>query len=166
MVKIHNAGLVLLQNYYIMLFERLNLVNNKSFVSEKAQFDAVHYLQYIVTELTETEESFLSLNKVLCGLPLSAPVKSSITIPETHKELIEKLIRSAIEYWNAIGKSSVDGFRGNWLAREGVLKEEEDHWSLTVEKKAYDILIAQSPFPFSIIKFPWMQKPLFVTWPF
>jgi len=163
-IAIHNAGLVLLQNYYIMLFERLNLVNNKSFVSEKAQFDAVHYLQYIVTELTETEESFLSLNKVLCGLPLSVPVKSSITIPETDKELIEGLIRSAIEYWNAIGKSSVNGFRENWLAREGVIKEEEDHWSLTVEKRAYDILIAKYPFSFSIIKFPWMQKPLLVTW--
>jgi len=165
-IAVQNAGLVLLQNYYIMLFERLNLVNERRFVSEKAQFAALQYLQYIVTELTEVEESFLTLNKVLCGLSPSAPVKSIITIPETHKELIERLIRSSIECWEAVGKSSINGFRRNWLVREGVLQEGEEHWSLTVEKRAYDILIARSPFSFSIIKFPWMQKPLYVTWPF
>lgn len=165
-IAVQNAGLILLQNYFIMLFERLNLVNEKSFVSEKAQLDAVHYLQYIVTGLTETEESFLTLNKVLCGLPLSAPVKSSIIIPDTHKELIEGMIQSSIGNWEAIGKTSVNGFRGNWLARKGVLKEEEDRWSLTVEKRPYDILMAKSPFPFSTIKFPWMQKTLYVNWLF
>jgi len=163
-IAVQNAGLVLLQSYFVMLFERLNLVNERSFVSEKAQLDAVHYLQYIVTGATETEESFLILNKVLCGLPLCAPIKSGITIPETHKELIGEMIRSSIGHWEAIGKTSVDGFRGNWLVREGVLKEVEDHWSLNVEKKPYDILLGKSPFSFSIIKFPWMQKPLNVNW--
>ncbi|MDD5186551.1 MAG: contractile injection system tape measure protein [Paludibacter sp.] len=165
-IAVQNAGLILLQNYFIMLFERLNLVNERSFVSGKAQLDAVHYLQYIVTGLTETDESFLTLNKVLCGLPLSAPVKSTIIIPETHKELIEGMIQSSIGSWEAIGNSSVNGFRGNWLAREGVLREEEDRWNLSVEKRPYDILIAKFPFSFSTIKFPWMQKPLYVNWSF
>lgn len=71
-----------------------------------------------------------------------------------------------ISYWPAIGNTSVNGFRGNWLVRDGLLTELEDKWELTVEKRAYDVLIHQSPFSFSIIKLPWMEKPLHVTWPY
>ncbi len=163
-IVVKNAGLVLLNNYLTILFERLNLINEGKFISEQSQEDAVHYLQYIVTGLTDSRESSLILNKILCGLPLSAPVKSNIFISETQKDLIVGMINSSIEYWRAIGNSSVNGFRDNWLAREGALKEEKGRWSLTVEKRAYDILISQCPFSFSIINFPWMQKPLYVNW--
>lgn len=163
-IMVQNAGLVLLQNYFTMLFMRLNLINEGKFVSEQSKEDAVHHLQYIVTGLTDSQESSLTLNKILCGLPLSAPVKSNISISETQKDLIEGMINSSIRHWTAIGYTSVNGFRHIWLAREGVLKEEEGHWRLTVEKRGYDILIAQCPFSFSTINFPWMQKPLYVNW--
>lgn len=50
--------------------------------------------------------------------------------------------------------------------RNGLLNETANRWTLTVEKKAYDLLIQKSPFSFSIIKFPWMEKPLHIDWPY
>ena len=76
------------------------------------------------------------------------------------------LIEAAISHWTAIGRCSVDAFRGNWLIRDGILTEHEDKWELTVEKRVYDLLLNKSPFSFSIIKHPWMSKPLYVNWPY
>lgn len=165
-ITVPNAGIVLLNSYFLILFERLNLVKDNNFISEEKRLDAIHYLQYIVTGMTKTEESLLALNKVFCNVPLSQPIHDEIQMSNKDKKLIEGLLEAAIDYWNAIGATSIQGFRGNWLVRNGILREEEDRWSLTVEKRPYDVLMLKSPFSFSIIKLPWMPKPLHVTWPF
>jgi hypothetical protein len=165
-ISVPNAGIVMLNSYFLMLLERLGAVKNNAFVSDEAQLDAIHYLQFIVTGMTETDESLLTLNKILVGLSPMVPVKNSVEMTQEQKDLINGMINAAINYWPAIGQTSVDGFRGNWLVREGILRETEDRWELTVEKRAYDILMLKSPFSFSIIKLPWMDKPLHVTWPF
>ena len=165
-ISIPNAGLVLLNAYFNMLFERLEIISRGEFISHEAQLKAVHYLQFIVTGLTKTEEHLLVLNKVLCGLDPTSPIKEEINMSSEDKELIDGLIKASIAYWTAIGNISIEGFRGNWLVRNGILTEEEDRWGLVVEKRSYDILMLKSPFSFSIVKMPWMKKPLHVIWPF
>jgi hypothetical protein len=165
-IAVRNAGIVLLNSYIVMLFERLKLVANNQFISPEDQTNAVHYLQYVITGLNKTEEIYLPLNKVLCGLPLAYSVPDEIEIKEETKQLIDGLIKAAISYWSAIGDCSIDGFRGNWLVRDGILVELADKWELTVDKRAYDVLINKSPFAFSIMKYPWMAKPLHVIWPY
>ncbi len=164
-IFINNAGIVLANNFIPMLFERIGILEDNQIKSQE-QGNAVQYLQYLITGLTETEEHFLPLNKVLCGLEISSPIPNTIEISQKDKELIEGLLNAIIGYWTSIGHSSIDGFRGNWLIRNGILSELEDRFELTVEKNAYDILLNQFPFSFSIIRFPWMKKPLYVTWPF
>lgn len=165
-ITVPNAGIVLLNSYIPMLFDRLGVTADQQFTSPTNQTDAVHYVQYLVTGRSSTEELHLPLNKILCGLAITTPIDGGITISEDHQALMDGLIRSAIDYWPAIGESSIDGFRGNWMVRECLLQEQEDRWELTVEKRAYDILMNQAPFSFSTIKFPWMPKPLHVTWPY
>nr|WP_315197187.1 contractile injection system tape measure protein [uncultured Flavobacterium sp.] len=165
-ITVKNAGIVLLNNYLEMLIDRLELIEEKQFKDSSSQLNAVHYLQYIVTGLTKTEEALLPLNKVLCGLPITTPVMESITITEDQKKLINGLISAAISHWPNVGDTSILGFRGNWLVRDGLLIEKEERWELSVEKRVYDLLIHKSPFSFSIIKYPWMKKPLHVTWPY
>ncbi|CAM1362534.1 contractile injection system tape measure protein [Tenacibaculum xiamenense] len=165
-VPVKNAGMVLINSYFSMLLERLNLVKNSSFISDEAQQKAAHYLQYLVTGLESTDEYDLPLNKIFCGIPLHTPIIAGIDVSEEETQLINGLIHSCINYWSAIGSCSVNGFRGNWLVRDGLLMEEEDRWQLTVEHRPYDVLMLKSPFSFSIIKLPWMKKPLHVTWPF
>ena len=79
---------------------------------------------------------------------------------------VDSLLEVAITYWSAIGQSSLAGFRGNWLLRAGTMSEAADHYDLRVEKRAYDILLARAPFSFSVVKLPWMAKPVNVTWPY
>ena len=160
-----NAGLVILNTYIPALLERLELITSHQFVTPTAQEKAVFCLQYLVTGLTDTDEKFLTLNKIFCGLPLTTPLQiSSITLTKAEQQLMESLFQAVIAHWPAIGSTSIEGFRGNWLVRDGMLLENEDRWELTVEKRAYDLLLNQSPFSFSILKFPWMPKPLHVTW--
>jgi hypothetical protein len=161
---VNNAGLVLLNNYFPMLFERLGLLSEDAFKDAESQSKAINYLQYLVTGMQSKEEQYLVLNKVLSGLPMDSPSGKTIEIPEDQKILIQGLLEAVISHWSALGDSTIDGFRGNWLVRYGILREEEDKFELTVEKKPYDILIQQAPFSFSIIKFPWMTKPLHVSW--
>ncbi|MBW2937634.1 hypothetical protein KXJ69_05920 [Aureisphaera sp. CAU 1614] len=165
-IAIRNAGLVLLNGYFPLLFQRLGLVDNNQFISKEDQFKGIHCLQYLATGLSNTEEYLLALNKIICGIPITHPVPEEVNITEADKELMNGLLDAAIAHWSAIGNTSIDGFRGNWLVRDGLLSEESNHWNLTVEKKAYDLLINSSPFSFSIIKFPWMKKPLEVNWPY
>lgn len=163
-ISVNNAGIVLFNSYIPMLFERLGLTTNKVFLNNEKQLDAVHYLQYLATGRDHTAEVYLSLNKVLCGIPLADPLTDGITIVEEQKKMIEGLFQAVMSYWPASGHTSIDGFRGNWLVRDGMLTETDDRWELIVEKRVYDLLIQKSPLSFSVIKYPWMSKPLQVYW--
>lgn len=163
-LPVRNAGLVLLQSYFPVLFERLGLIKDKQFNNEEAAQHATHYLHFLVTGLEDSQDPELALNKVLCGLRVAEPIEYGTTVSPQQQSLMEGLIQSAISYWPAIGDSSINGFRGNWLVRDGMLFEHVDKWELIVEKRPYDLLIHKSPFSFSMIKYPWMLKPIHVTW--
>ena len=58
-IAVANAGLVLINSYIAMLFERLEITKDGAFKDEECQQDAIHYLQYVVTGLSNTEEALL-----------------------------------------------------------------------------------------------------------
>ena len=159
-----NSGLVLLNSYILMLFNRLELTENDKFKDAIAQQKAVLSLQYIATGQANSINEHLNLNKVLCGLPLSTTINSGITFSSNEIEQMNGLLSAMISYWKEIGETSIDGFRVNWLVRDGILKEDPEKWDITVERRAYDVLLNYAPFSFSMIKLPWMLKPLEVTW--
>jgi Contractile injection system tape measure protein len=165
-ISIKNAGLVLLNSYLPLLFEKINLTKDRKFLNTASRSAAVNHLQYLAAGSVNKDAPGAQLSKLLCGMDMDETVTGYVDITDTNKQLIEGLIKAAIAHWPAIGQTSVDGFRGNWLVRNGTLSAEEDKWELTVERRAYDILINQSPFSFSIIKYPWMEKPLHVNWSF
>lgn len=162
---VSNAGLVILHGFFEPLCTRLNLMTEGRFHDEHAQRRAVHFLQYLATGHRRTPESRLMLNKVLCGLPLHTPLELEIAMSDSEIAVCESLLESVIQYWSAIGVSSLDGFRGNWLVRNGSLVQNGDHWQLTVEKRVYDILLQHAPFSYSMIRLQWMEKAVHVNWP-
>lgn len=164
-IAITNAGIALIQSFMRPLFERLKLTENDKFISPNTQRAAVHYLQFLATGQSHTEEHHLLFNKLLCGLPPTHPIEAGVDITSAEIDTIHSLVDAVTNYWNAIGRTSVDGFRGNWIVRNGTLTEAQDHWDLIVEKRAYDVLINRSPLSYSVIKLPWMNKPIYVTWP-
>ncbi|MEP0357429.1 contractile injection system tape measure protein [Paraglaciecola sp.] len=160
---IWNAGLVLTSNYLKMLFERLGFLENDA-IKPSDQDKAVHYLNCLAYGPTSNYPDSLSLSKVLCGLKLEAPIPSSIDLTEEDRQLMDGLLVAMIGHWSAIYNITPEGFRGNWLVRDGRLTEEAKRWTLVVEKKQYDLLLYQCPFSFSLVHFPWMEKPLHFTW--
>lgn len=165
-VRVNNAGIVILQGYIHPYFERLGLTKDNQFISRDSQIRAVHYLQLLVTGQTETPDQYLVLNKILCGLSPETSVDIEFAPTQSEIELANGLIEALIGHWPAIGKSTIEGFRGNWFVRDGLVTKKSDHWILNVDRRAYDLLLARSPFSFSVISLPWMSAPIYVNWPY
>jgi hypothetical protein len=164
-LRVSNAGLVILQGFMAPLLERLGLTQGGRFVDGSVQRYAVHCLQFLATGCEQTPEIQLMLNKVLCGLPLHEPVEGGIALQPDQRATCDSLLTAMLGHWGACGSTSADGFRGNWLVRDGSLTEMKDRWDLIVERRAYDVLLARAPFSYSVIKLPWMEKAIYVTWP-
>lgn len=163
-IRVHNAGLVIMQSYLPMLFQRGQMIQDRKFVSEAAQLRAVQYLHYVCTGQTETPEQQAALNKLLCGVAADTPIETLFEPSQAEREDGKSMIEAVVSHWRSLGQQSVEGLRGNFLIRDGWLEEQEDRWVLKVERRAYDVLLARCPFTFSIIKYPWMPKALSVDW--
>lgn len=166
-VFIENAGLVLLQPFYPQLFRQLGLIDERGTFDIKMREKATMILQYVLMDYPSLAEEHLVFNKLLAGLEIDH-VFNTEPLPEKEQKAIRKtihgMISAAISHWPAIGKSSVAGFRGNWLYRKGKLQLGEESWELHVERKPYDLLIDQLPFAISPVNYSWMKKPLIVYW--
>ncbi|MDX2286892.1 MAG: contractile injection system tape measure protein [Bacteroidia bacterium] len=164
-VYIQNAGLVLTWPLLPFLFQTLEYVTpERKWRTEQAQQRAVHLLQYIVNKRTDLPEPMLPLNKLLCGLPLDAPVPASAELTERETELAEALLTQICKRWPPLKNSSNDGLRGSFLIREGRLSLEEEFWTLRVEQKSVDLLLASLPWALNRVKLPWMPSVLLVEW--
>jgi hypothetical protein len=60
--------------------------------------------------------------------------------------------------------TSTDSFRAAFLQREGKLEETDACYLLTLEEKAYDLLLDTCPWGFKTIKYQWMEKMIQVKW--
>lgn len=164
-VYIRNAGLVLLAPFFPRLFSMLNLLDEKKKLSERAhKIKAIYLMQYLVTEDEKIPEYELFLNKLLTGYEPGDSFPVFMEIGERELQILVSLLDSVRENWSKMKNTSLRGFRNSFLLREGVLEEKEDHWLLTVEPRAYDVLLDTLPWSYSPVKWPWMAKPIFVKW--
>lgn len=159
-----NAGMVLAGPYAPLLFERLELTRDGAFTDDACAERAVHLLQFMVDGAGPAPEHELVLNKLLCGLDLTAPIGREFEIASHEREVIEGLLEAMIERWRVIGSTSVAGLRESFLQRRGVLRDEIEAWRLTVEPRAFDMLLDQIPWGFKTLKLPWMAQVLHVDW--
>jgi len=164
-IYIDNAGQVLAAPYLPRLFSMLKLVGEGAFVDRQAAERAVHLLQFMVNEQTQSPEFQLILNKILCGVSTGIPICREIDISAQEQETIEGLIRGMIQNWTTIGNTSISGLRETFLRRKGKLQLKEDGmWYLTVEPGVFDMLLDSLPWSFSVIKHSWMERAVHVTW--
>ncbi|MGB5926750.1 MAG: contractile injection system tape measure protein, partial [Cyclobacteriaceae bacterium] len=118
---INNAGLVILHPFITRLFSTLGLTENKQFKDQDAAHRAAHVLHYLVYHHTDGQEHEMTLEKVLCSIPLGVPLKMDIELTDEEKDTCISLTKAAINYWDIIKKSSVDNFRASFLIREGAI---------------------------------------------
>jgi hypothetical protein len=163
-IYIANAGAVLLAPYLPRLFERLGLVDQGKFKNRDAAERGVHCVQFLVDESISSPEYQLVLNKLLCGVKPGLPIRRSIELDEGEKEQLETLLQAIIQHWKPLANTSIAGLRESFLQRNGSLQLKSDAWHLSVEARPYDMLLDQIPWSFSTIKFPWMDRVIYVEW--
>ncbi|MEA2821083.1 MAG: hypothetical protein QOJ86_3087 [Bradyrhizobium sp.] len=168
-IYIGNAGLVLANPFLPHLFDALGLLarteaGKPRLRDEAAASHAVHLLQYLVDGRTDTPEPHLALNKVLCGMPIAAPVEREIEATDLERETCDMLLRSIIENWPTLRNTSIAGLRETFLQREGKLTYGEVGWRLQVQRKTLDILVDQVPWSIGVVFHAWMPAALHVTW--
>lgn len=161
---IKNAGLVILSPYLPRYFDVLGLVKNKMWVSIEAQYKGVHLLQYLVNKQLQTPENELVLNKIICGLPVTAPVPLTVDFTDAELKFSESLLQGAINNWARLKTMSPDAMRNTFLIRTGRLVEEADRWKVSVDKGTLDVLLRTITWGFTFLRYPWFEKPIFVEW--
>ncbi len=163
-IYVANAGLVMLHPFLSFAFQHLGYIQGGQFTGPDAQHRAVHFLQYTVTGQENPPEHELVLNKVLCNLPLEEPVPLDIVLTDTEKELSVQMLKALMQQWDKMKNTSVEGFRGSFLVRDGALHETEEAWHLRVETRGYDVIMQTLPWGLGMIKAAWMEKMLLTEW--
>lgn len=161
---VQNAGLILLWPFLGQFLTAMGLVVDGEFRSENDQKKATLVLQHLINPEPELDEYRLPLNKLMCGLPISEPVGKSINLSGGEADQCKNLLEATIHNWSALRGTSVEGFQSSFLLRKGVLKRHDSHWLLQVEKMPFDMLMDQLPWPISIVRLSWMNKPIYVEW--
>lgn len=165
---IGDAGLVLLATYSQRLFGMLDLLDGKTLRDAQAAARAVRCLAWLAHGHDQASEPECVLPKLLCGMPLDAPLVGEGALDAATRRLLDDLIGAVIGHWSALGKTSPEGLRQTFLLREGRLTRESNdsghHWRLAVKPGPFDMLLDRLPWSFSTIKLPWMQEVMYVDW--
>ncbi|WP_199119175.1 contractile injection system tape measure protein [Pedobacter sp. ASV28] len=159
---VNNAGLVLLAPFLPRLFQLLNLTENGKIKDKNAYIKALYLMQYAVFGTSEFSEHELQLNKLLTSFHTVVPVPRKYLLTDQEKETVDQMLNGAMQHWGKV--KTVEGLREGFLQREGKLEEKEEEFELTVEAKAFDMLLDSLPWSFRTIKFSWMEKAIQVKW--
>lgn len=161
---LNSCGLVLLHPFLGAYFSDIGLIENRQFIHKQAQQRAVLLLHYLSTGETEAAEFNLGLQKLLCGYLQQDTLPCFIELSDKEKYESEQLLRTVIDYWPPLKKTSVAGFQQTFLQRQGRLSVIQAGWLLRVEQKAVDVLLGKLPWGYSTIRLPWMAGMLNVEW--
>jgi hypothetical protein len=160
-----NSGLVLLNWALIQNnLEQLGWVKERKITDEQSRNKILIWMDYLVWGQRRLHEYGLTLNKVLLGMHPADIADIHESISASEKKAAEVLLNAVIENWSVLKSTSIDGLRTSFVQRNGRLSNEDGGWQMHVESKGLDILIDSLPWTYSIIKTPWMEKPLFTQW--
>ncbi len=162
---VQNAGVVLLSPFLPQLYHRCSLLDDQGkFRDDVARGCALQLLHYLATGEARASDHAQILSRVLCGVDLAAAVPAAPELTAEMTAMAVSLLEAAIGNAPVLGHTSVGGFRGNFLVRPGALQHTDGAWRLHVEKRAYDVLLAQVPWSFSLVYHSWMSAPVRVDW--
>lgn len=158
---IENAGLVLTAAFLPQFLNACGVAGDKEILRPD---EAVHLIQFLISETSTNHESALPLNKLLCGMAIEQPVSEGVTIDEEQFNQTNHLLDALLEYWPSMKGTSRQGLRESFLKRSGKLTHEDGKWLLQVTNAPYDMLLKDLPWTYNIISLPWMKEPLYVEW--
>jgi hypothetical protein len=166
-IPISNAGLVILFPFLPMLFMRLNMLSQdrRDFNSNESKVRAIFILQHLMaSEDREYDEKDLFLNRLLINYPFNEPLPKRMEPNQDELNTIDSLLEAAKTNWEKMRNTSMRGFQEAFLRRAGFIEKTEREWVLTVEERAFDILLDSIPWSYKLVRLPWMENILKVNW--
>lgn len=166
-IPIPNAGLVILFPFLPMLFMRLNMLSQdrRSFNSNESKVRAIFILQRLIAnEDREYDEKDLFLNRLLINYPSNEPLPKKLELNQNELSTIDSLLEAAKTNWEKMKNTSMRAFQEAFLSRNGFIEKTEREWTLTVEERAYDILLDSIPWSYKLVRLPWTDNILKVNW--
>ena len=166
-LMVGNAGLCLLAPWFVRLFAMLGWLDEerKKFRSTASKVRAAFLLQYLASgEEQAWREAELAFNRLLTALPGHVPLPGRLPLADEERQTADGMVAGVKANWPQMNGTSVEGFRGSFILRGGTLEQEEERWLLTVEEKAYDLLLETVPWGFRQIRLPWLKKHVQVKW--
>lgn len=160
---IQNAGLILIHPFIKTFFEHCNLLDPKTQQLIDPE-SCAHLLHYIATGKTNAPEYDMVFEKFLCNIPLNQTISKHIKLSRKHKTQAKNVIESVQHNWNPMKKSSAALLQNEFFQRSGKLVVTDHDYTLTVERKAQDILLDKLGWGLGLIKLPWQEKFIFVNW--
>jgi len=152
---------VLIAPYLPAFFSRLDLVKDNVVTDLQRAAGILHFM---ISGNEDYAEFGMVLPKILCGVVPETAVADGYLLTGDEKKLVNQLLDAVIGHWEALKNTSADGLRNAFLQREGKLGFKNDTWQLRVQEQSIDILLDYLPWSISMIRLPWMQHLLQVSW--
>lgn len=166
-LSVDNAGLCLLSPWLPRLFECVGYLDaeRKDFKEASAKVRAVFLLQYLAyPEKAEWQAHELMFNRLLTDFPAHMQLPMQLELTDVERKTAGELVKGVKANWPKMSGTSVEGFIRSFIARSGRLEQQESRWLLTVQDKAYDVLVDTVPWAFKQIRLPWLKHPIQVAW--
>jgi len=161
---VHTAGTVLLAPYFKQLFTQLNFLDHGEWKNAETHYKAIHLVRYMATGQLMCAEHTLVMEKLLCGMEITAPIPRQVMLTDEEKNEATALLKAVIGNWSKLKNTSVQGLRETFLKREGILTKKDSGWLLQVEKKTADVLLESIPWSDSTLAFSWNNYIIFTEW--
>ncbi|WP_258085996.1 contractile injection system tape measure protein [Xenorhabdus bovienii] len=162
-LPISNAGCMILWPLLPTFYRTFDLLERNQFISLEAQREAVCLLDWLIWGEEEIPAWRLTLNKVICGLPINDNALWRTPKPEQQiaiNQWLEKIIVQ-LPAWKKMGVNDV---RHLFLQRSGELSGSEEVMEIHIKSEIYDALIAEWPWPINMASFSWLKQPITMTW--
>lgn len=163
-ITVKNAGVVIIAAFLPAYYERLGMLENGTFKDFNSRERGAYLLQYLVYYAFKFDENELPLNKILMGIPITQTTEQMMEITQEEKDLSDSLLIGVISNWEKVKNSSTIAIQESFLQRDGIITIEDDKYKLAIERRSIDILMDHIPWNYSVIKLPWMEKPLYIEW--
>lgn len=155
-----HAGLVLLHPFYSLLFDRMKIEREGKALRADDLPRALGALQFLAGDARRQDP----VHAVLLGVNAALPLPEPQVPDDSAQELMTGLLRSVVDRWGRLGKTSPDGLRETFLRRTGSLRFEMTGSRLRVAPGPFDMLLDSLPWAVGPVALPWMPLPCHVSW--
>lgn len=163
--SIPNAGIALIAPWLPRLWAQLGWTKDHQFSSLETTWLAVQMVQYLSDgQEAPPPEYQLLLPKILCGLPPAALFDPERGLSDAERAEGDVLLEAVLKQAPGLGLISIGALRGSFLWRAGLLRPADFCWQLHVAQETHDILLERIPWNFQIIRYLWMEAPIYVEW--